>query len=46
MIKISLLAGNNFIPKTDLRKPGYSYRSSASFTKNKERTEKFKGTGY
>ena len=38
------LAGNKFIPKMDLRQPGFTYSSYGTFTKNKEQIQKFKET--
>ena len=40
-----LLARDKFTPEIDLRQPGFTYRACGSFTKNKERTQKFKETG-
>ena len=40
-----LLAGDKFVPKMNLRQPGYTYSAFGSFTKNKERIQKFKETG-
>ena len=37
-----LLAGDKFMPGTHLRQPGFTYRLSGPFTKNKERIQKFK----
>ena len=37
-----LLAGDKFMPEMLLR---FTYRACGPFTKNKERTKKFKGTG-
>ena len=37
-----LLAGDTFIPEMHLKQPGFTY---SSFTKNKERIEKFMQTG-
>ena len=39
-----LLAGDKFIPQLRLRQPGFIYRACGPFTKNKERTQKFKET--
>ena len=45
-----LLAGNKFMSEMDLKQPtvlgrqGFTYSSCGPFTKNKERTKKFKGT--
>ena len=40
-----LLAGDKFMPEMHLRKPGFTYSACEPFTKNKERTKKFKETG-
>ena len=40
-----LLAGDEFIPEMHLRQPGFTYNACGPFTKNKERIQKFKGTG-
>ena len=34
-----LLAGNNFMPETHLRQPGFTYRVFGPFTKSKERIQ-------
>ena len=39
-----LLAGYKLIPETHLRQPVFLYSACATFTKNKERIEKFKET--
>ena len=41
-----LLAGDKFMPEMYLRQPGFTYSSCGPFTKNKERIQKFKQTGY
>ena len=41
-----LLAGEKFMPKMHLRQLEFSYSACGPFNKNKERTEKFKVTGY
>ena len=33
------------MPEMDLRQSGFTYSACASFTKNKERIQKFKETG-
>ena len=38
-----LLVGDKFIPEMHLRQPGFTYSACGSFTKNKERIEKFTG---
>ena len=41
-----LLAGDGFIPKMHLKQPWFTYSACGSFTKNKERIQTFKETGY
>ena len=40
-----LLAGDMFMPEMYLKQPGFTYSACGSFTKNKERIQKFKETG-
>ena len=40
-----LLAGDKFMPEMHLRQPQFTYSACGSFTKNKERIQKFKETG-
>ena len=40
-----LLAGDKFMPQMHLKQPGFTYSACGSFTKNKERIQKFKETG-
>ena len=40
-----LLSGDKFMPELHLKQPGFAYSGCGSFTKNKERTEKFMQTG-
>ena len=40
-----LLAGDKFIPKLNLKQPGFPYSVCGLFTKNKERIKKIKETG-
>ena len=40
-----LQAGDKFMPQMHLKQPGFTYTTCGSFTKNKERTEKFMQTG-
>ena len=40
-----LLAGGKFMPEMDFRQPGFAYSACGPFTKNKERTQKFKQAG-
>ena len=39
-----LLVGDKFIPKMHLRQPEFTYSACGSFTKSKERIQKFKQT--
>ena len=41
-----LLAGDAFMPEMHLKQPGFTYSACGSFTKNKERIQKFKEAGY
>ena len=41
-----LLAGDKFMPKMHLKQSGFTYSACGPFTKNKERIQKFKETGY
>ena len=40
-----LLAGEKIMTEMHLRQPGFAYSACGPFTKNKERTQKFKETG-
>ena len=40
-----LLAGDKFMPEMYLKQPGFAYSACGSFTKNKEKIQKFKETG-
>ena len=40
-----LLAGDKFMLEMHLKQPGFTYSACGSFTKNKERIQKFKETG-
>ena len=40
-----LVAGNKFMPEMHLRQSAFTYCTCGSFTKNKERIQKFKETG-
>ena len=40
-----LLAGDKFMPEMYLKQPGFTYSACGSFTKNKEKIQKFKETG-
>ena len=39
-----LLANDKFMPEMHLKQPGFTYSACGSFTKNKERVQKFKET--
>ena len=41
-----LLTGDKFMQEMHLKQPGFTYSVCGPFTKNKERTQKFKGTSY
>ena len=40
-----LLAGNKFMPEMHLRQAGFTYIACGTFTKNKERIQKFNEAG-
>ena len=40
-----LLASDKCMPEIHLKHPGFTYSACGPFTKNKERIQKFKGTG-
>ena len=40
-----LLGGDRFMPKMHLKQSRFTYSACGSFTKNKERIQKFKETG-
>ena len=40
-----LLAGDKFMPEMHLRQPVFTYNPCGTFTKNKQRIQKFKETG-
>ena len=40
-----LLAGDKFTPEMHLKQSGFTYSACGTFTRNKERTQKFKETG-
>ena len=44
MVNKFLLAGDKFTSEMHLKQPGFTYSASGSFTKNKERIEKFMQT--
>ena len=45
IVNCFLLSGDKFIPEMRLRQPGFTYSACWSFTKSKERIQKFKETG-
>ena len=45
IVSTFLLIRNKFMPEMHLKQPGFTYSACGSFTKNKERTEKFVQTG-
>ena len=40
------MAGDKFMPEMHLKQPRFTYTACGPFTKNKERTQKIKETGY
>ena len=40
-----LFVGDKFMPELHLKQPGFTYSARGLFSKNKERTQKFKETG-
>ena len=42
IVNTFLLAGDKFMPEMHLKQPGFTYSACGSFTKNKERIQKFK----
>ena len=40
------MAGDKFLPEMHLRQPGFTISNCKPFTKNKDRIEQFKETGY
>ena len=44
-VHIFLLAGDKFMLEMHLKQPGFTYSACGTFTKNKERIQKFKETG-
>ena len=40
-----LLVGDTFMPEMHLKQPGFTYSALGTFTRNKERIEKFMQTG-
>ena len=45
IVSRSLWAGDKFLPEMHLKQPEFTYSACGSFTKNKERIQKFKETG-
>ena len=45
IVNTFLLAGDKFMPEMHLKQPGFTYSACGSFTKNKERIQKFKEAG-
>ena len=45
IVNMFLLAGNKCVPEMHLRQPEFTCSVCGPFTKNKERTKKFKETG-
>ena len=39
------MAGDEFMPEMHLKQPGFTYSACASFTRNKQRIQKFNQTG-
>ena len=39
------MAGDKFLPELHLKQPGFTYSACATFTKNRERIQKFRETG-
>ena len=46
IVNTFLLEGDKFLPEMHLKQSGFTYSACRSFTKNKERIQKFKETGY
>ena len=44
IVNIFLLEGDKFMPEIHLKQPGFTYSACGTFTKNKERIQKFKET--
>ena len=41
-----LHSGDKFMPEMHLKQPGFTYSAFGSFTKNKQRIQKFMQTGH
>ena len=46
IVNTFLLAGDKLLPELHLKQPGFTYSACGPFTKNEERIQKFKETGY
>ena len=44
IVNIFLLEGDKFMPEIHLKQPAFTYSACGTFTKNKERIQKFKET--
>ena len=42
IVNRSLFSGDKFMPEMHLRQPGFNYSACESFTKTKDRIQKFK----
>ena len=45
IVNTFLLAGDTFMPEMHLKQPGFTYSAYGTFTKTKEKIQKFKETG-
>ena len=45
IVNTFLLAGDTFMPEMHLKQPGFTYSAYGTFTKTKEKIQKFKKTG-
>ena len=45
IVNTFLLAGDTFMPEIHLKQPRFTYSACGTFTKNKDRVQKFKETG-
>lgn len=46
VVNTFLWAGDKFMPEMRLKQPTLTYNALGSFTKNKEKIQKFEGTGH
>ena len=46
IVNTFLLAADKLLPELHLKQPGFTYSACGPFTKNEERIQKFKETGY